>query len=155
MKLVTKSNVPAGFTANPKGFDMPATGDPATAVSIPVAAFRLKTETVLSFWFPRNTKPAMGATATPVGLDPVPNGEPGAGVSIPVFVLTENTERELAFWLLTKRTLCIESKAINSAPAPAVNGEPATGVSVPDALTANTETVPEPELEMNARLAGA
>jgi hypothetical protein len=94
----------------------------------------------------------MGATATPVGLEPVVNGEPGTAVSMPEVVFTENTDSELALWLLTKRKLWTESKAINSAPAPAVNGDPETGVRLPDVLTVNTETVPEPELETNARL---
>ena len=57
--------------------------------------------------------------------------------------------------MLTKRKLWTESKAINSAPAPDANGEPETGARLPDALTVNAETVPEPELETNARLAGA
>lgn len=94
----------------------------------------------------------MGATATPVGREPVANGEPGTAVSMPKLVFTENTESELAFWLLTKRRLWTESKAMNSAPAPAGNGEPETGVKAPDVLILNTEIVPDPELDTNARL---
>ena len=41
---------------------------------------------------------------------------------------------------------------MNSAPAPAANGEPETEVRNPELLTANTETLPEPELLTNAKL---
>jgi hypothetical protein len=87
-----------------------------------------------------------------VGLEPVVKGEPGTAVSMPVLVFTEKTDNELAFWLLTKRKLWTESNAMNSAPAPAVNGEPEIGVRLPDVFIVNAETVPEPELETNARL---
>ncbi len=49
LKLLTNSSVPAGFTAKPKGFVIPVTGEPATEVSDPVMLLRLKTDTVLSF----------------------------------------------------------------------------------------------------------
>ena len=57
--------------------------------------------------------------------------------------------------MLTKRKLWTESNAMNSAPAPDANGEPETGARLPDVLTVNDETVPEPEFETKARLAGA
>jgi hypothetical protein len=41
---------------------------------------------------------------------------------------------------------------MNSAPLPAGNGDPETGDREPEALTANADTIPEPELVTKAKL---
>jgi hypothetical protein len=41
---------------------------------------------------------------------------------------------------------------MNSAPLPAGNGDPETRDREPEALTANADTIPEPELVTNAKL---
>ena len=149
--LVTYRNAPEGPTAIPKGL-LAGKGDPGTGVSAPLALLIVKAET-LPLSFPTKTNLPAGSTATPWGVPPVENGEPGTGVKAPVLVLIEKAERLPAFWLLTNKNLWTESSAMNSAPAPAAKGEPGTAERPPAVLTASAETLPEPELATNAKLA--
>jgi len=73
---------------------------------------------------------------------------------MPVPVFTEKTDTVFAPWLVTKSSLWTASIAINSEPPPDGNGELETDDRLPEELTANADTVPEPELLTKAKLAG-